>query len=437
MVVASLYTIVDGLFVGRLVGEMALGAVNIVYPYLILQFALTTLIATGGANLVSFYKGAGQEKPAINVFRQSTVLLLAAGLALSFFALTFTEKLCVLLGAEGELLPYAIDYLKYMSVFSSIQTMSMGFGIFLRNDGSPGLAVAASLTASLANIILDYIFIGPFGWGVKGAAIATGIGIAFELLICSIHFICKRGILRLGIPRFHKHEVKKLLTNGMASFLIEFSQSAIIVSYNIAISATLGATGIAAYSIVMYICETFNMILIGITDGAQPLMSYRHGSGEPGQVKFLYKLGRITCIGITIAFFGACVFFGGPLINLFITGTSDVTFLAQEMMRLYFMGYFPIGITMMNILFFQTTEREFKSNLLSIMRCVGFLQVFLFTLPRFLGPIGLYLAFLCGEACNCLVSILMVKLSGKYAGQRRFKTDDDFSEEKMEKSLSS
>lgn len=407
MVVSSLYTVVDGIFVGRGVGDFALGGVNIVFPYIMLVIALTMLVAIGGANLASFHRGRGNDRTANNIFCQAAVLLVAVGAVLTLVAFFFARQVATFLGADEQLLPFAETYLRSMAPFVMVQTIGLGLSIFVRNDGSPNLVMAGTISGALANIVLDYVFIMEWGWGVRGAAIATGLGLILEFAVYLSHFLLRRGMLRLRRPVFSGREVIRLGYNGLASFLMEFCQSAIAISFNMVIISHIGPLGVAAYGVVTYLCSSFNMLLIGITQGAQPIISLNHGRGDVDAVKGIYRLGSIACLLTSGIFIVICLAFGDRLAELFSEGGGELVFLSRRMLAHFCFAYAPIGLALMNILFFQTTEREGRSIIVSLLRCVGFVQVFLLVLPFYWGESGIYWAFLCGETANWLVSAVL------------------------------
>ncbi|MCD7897057.1 MAG: MATE family efflux transporter [Planctomycetaceae bacterium] len=406
MVISCLYTVVDGIFVGRGVGELALGGVNIVFPFIMLVIALTMLVSIGGANLASFHLGRNQPGVANNLFCQSVAYLLGIGVVLWAAAWFFPGPLCRLLGADDALLPYAQAYLQSMAPFVAVQTVALGLAVFVRNDGAPNLAMVGTITGAVANIALDYLFIMVWDWGIEGASIATGIGMVVELAVYGSHFLRQRGALRIRMPVFSLHEAGRLLYNGVSSFLMEFCQSAIAISFNLVIIRHLGAEGVAAYGVVTYICSSFNMTLIGITQGAQPILSFNHGRGDNRAVRHIYRLGSLTAVGTSCVLVAGCFLCGRQVSSLF-SGEAGLVSLAADMLNYFCLAYVPVALTLMNILFFQTTKNEGRSLVISLLRCVGFVQVALFILPRWWGIEGVYWAFLCGEACNWLASAIL------------------------------
>ena len=359
MLVQALYTILDGIIVGRGIGEVALGAVNVVYPFTMLVIALAMLIGVGGANVYSFHKGQGETKKANNLFCQCLAVSAIVGAILALLGFTFRGHLSLFLGANEELLPYAIAYLKWSAPFSFIQMVSFGLSVFVRNDDDPKLAMVGAIFGAVVNAILDIIFILILHYGIEVAAITNGIGMTIELLFYCSHFVRKKGDLRIRKPVFHFGEIKRIFSNGVASALMEFSTAAIIFSFNIAVVHTAGTVGVSAYAIVGYVTSIINMVVLGVIQGAQPLMSFYHGKGEKRSFSHAYKLGIRTNVVASVLLAGVCIFFGKSFVPLFHRGGSiELTELTANILSQYSIAYIAVGLVLMNILFFQTTEKK-------------------------------------------------------------------------------
>jgi putative MATE family efflux protein len=413
MVVSSLYNIIDGIFVGRGVGETALGAINIVFPFIMLEIAIAMLIAIGGANHMSVSKGRGDYGSANNFFLQSIYLLTSISIIINIVVLMFPIAVCRILGADDALLPYARDYIWWIAVFGIIYMPGLGLSIFIRNDNAPHRELVGTLVGTVVNIVLDYLFIMEFGMGIAGAAIATGIGQAVSLFIFMTHFLQQKRILHFTKVKWNSSDIRKILFSGIPFFLMEFCQSAVAFSFNIALMASVGVVGVSYYSIVMYICSMFNMVLIGLTQGAQPIMSFRYGSDEVAVVKTVRRLAVKTALILTTIIYIVIFFFGRSLASVFVPENGELAGMAANMMRYYFLAFFPISITLMNILYFQVTEQSKQSVLLSFLRCVGFIQLFLLILTPVAGTAGIYVSYLFGELCHYLLSWWLMKKSRK------------------------
>ena len=416
MMISSVYIVIDGVFVGQGIGASALASVNIVFPFFFSSMALSLLIAVGGANVYSFYKGRGEAELANNVFCQCFALLAALGLLIAVPAFAFRREVALFLGANSEILPYVIPFLTWAAPFQLLQTLVLGVGIFIRNDESPNLVMAATIAGSILNVILEYIFIMRMHLGIEYTVIANNIAMFLQCVIFGWRFVRKRGQLRLRWPRPQRKDLKSIFSNGVSTFLMELSQSTVAYSFNLALIRTVGTLGVAAYAIVTYIGSIIYSVMIGVSQGAQPLMSLNHGGGDEKTVYRIYKLGIRTNIAASALFLVICLVFGGSMVSLFQSGSTELTHMTSRMLKLLTPGFVMIGVTIMNILYFQTTERYKYSNFVALLRCVGFVQVLLLILVPVLGGDGIYPAFVGGEACNSALSFVLVRKIVRHSG---------------------
>lgn len=409
MLVQALYVILDGVIVGQGIGEIALGAINIVFPFSMVVVALSMLIAVGGANVYSFYRGQGEEDKANNIFCQCLTLAVIIGILLALAGFFFRKDIAIFLGANDQLLHPSIAYLQWAAPFSLIQMVTFGLAVFVRNDDAPKIAMLGAVFGAVINAILDVIFILVLHYGIEVAAITNGIGVSIEFLFYSSHFIRKKGKLRIRKPVLHFEEIKKLLQNGIASSLMEFSVPALTFSYNLVIVKIAGTLGVSAFSIVSYVCSILGMVVMGVTQGVQPLMSFYHGTGEKKKFYHVYSLGIWTNLAASVLLIAVCVIFGGNIAPLFHAGNTQLTELTAHMLRQYPLAYMFIGVTLMNILFFQTMQSNGYATFISFLRCLGFVQVFLLISMFILNAAGIYLTFLAGELCHFIISYILVR----------------------------
>lgn len=427
MVVQALYVILDGIIVGQGIGEIALASINIAFPFTMVIIALAMLIAVGGANVYSFYKGQGAKEKTNSIFSQCFMLCVIVGAVIAIAGSVFRGPLTVALGANEALLPSTLAYMTWVMPFSLLQMLVCFLSVFIRNDEAPRLVMFATVTGAVINALLDVLFILVLRYGIEVAAITNGIGMMIELVFYGIHFARKKGILRITLPRFSFADIKRIFSNGFATFLMEFSLPAVTFSFNLAIIRTVGTLGITAYSIVGYVCAIINMTLVGVTHGAQPLMSLYHGKGDKAAFSHVYRLGVFTNIVVPVVLAGLCVIFSDSIVALFRSGNPELTELTAHIMRLYPLAHVAIGITLMNILYFQATERNAFSALISFLRCIGFIQVFVLASVFLFDGKGLYLAFFAGELCHLIISQMLVK-QAKRSEDKAIKTDAPASE---------
>ncbi|MEG0387749.1 MAG: MATE family efflux transporter, partial [Niameybacter sp.] len=274
MFISSLYTVIDGIFVGQGVGDMALAAVNIVLPFTVILFGLASMFAIGGGSQVSKYIGAGDGDKAVNIFRQVFKFLIILSGIISLVCILFTKQIVGMLGATETLSGLAAEYLRFYAIFCIPNLIGIVLSSFVRNDGRPKLAMISTIMGAITNIILDYLFIFQFGLGIKGAAIATGLGQIVTVAVLVPHFMGKKGYLSFGNIKLNFEELKTFSKIGFPSFFAQASYSVIVLIHNVMLIKYMGETGISAYSIINYITTNTYMVLYGLTLGAQPLISY-------------------------------------------------------------------------------------------------------------------------------------------------------------------
>lgn len=405
MFVSSLYTIIDGIFVGQGVGDNALAAVTIVMPLTIMLFGIATMFAVGGGALVSKNFGAEKDHEGINVFRQVFKFLLIISIAISLVLAIFASPIVSILGATESIKPLASEYLRYYALFCIPNLIGIALNSFVRNDNRPKLAMVSTISGAITNIVLDYVFIFPMAMGIKGAAIATGLGQLVTVSVVMPHFIMKRGKLTFGNVALDKNLIKEFVNVGLPSFFAEAAFSVIVFIQNIVVVNILGEAGLAAYSIINYITTNIYMVLLGLTFGAQPLISYNYGAKNVKNMLEVYRVSNIASIIINIIFTAVCFVFGKNLIGIF-TADSNILEIAYNGLNITNLGFFIVGLNLTTTVYYQAVEVPKYSNLMCILRSVIFLPVSIFFLMKILGVNGVWLSLLVSE----LLSLITVNI---------------------------
>lgn len=407
MCVASLNTIIDGIFLGNGIGNEALSAVNIVMPITIVFFGLATMVSVGGGALVSKYFGAKEDEKAVSIFRQVNIVLLIIGAILSVVFFTGAEYVVKIMGATEKIQPLATEYLRYYSVFAIAGILGLSYNSFLRNDNKPKLAMVATILGTLSNVILNYTFIFVLGLGIKSAAIATGLGQIVSLLIALPHFVLKKGRLTFGKQKIEIDTVKEIFNIGLPSFFAETAFSVIIFVHNIVLVNTLGDLGISTYAIINYLTTSIYMILLGVTLGAQPLISYNYGAKDSEKMITFYKYSNKTSVAIGVVFALVCLFFGKSIIGVF-TNDSQLIDYAYIAVNINNLAYLFIGINLTTTMYYQAIEIPKYSNLICALRSIIVLPVVLIVFSVAFGANGIWISMAISELI--ILTIVSVKL---------------------------
>lgn len=402
MFVSSLYTIVDGIFVGQGVGDSALAAVNIVMPFTIMLFGIATMFAVGGGDLVSKNIGRNNKDKAIKIFRQVFKFLLILSLGISLISIVFSKEIVKILGATDNLVPLASIYLKYYSLFCIPNLIGIALNSFVRNDGRPKLAMVSTLSGAVTNIVLDYIFIFPLELGIKGAAIATGLGQIVTIAILIPHFISNKGILKFGNVRLEKKIIKEFINIGFPSFFAEVSFSIIIFFMNLALVNYGGESSLSSFAIINYITTNIYMVLLGLSFGVQPLLSYNYGAKKSEKMLEFYSITMKTAFIINIVFIGVCFVFGRTIISIF---TSDpvISNIAYIGLNLVNIAFIMVGFNLTSTVYYQAISIPKISNIFCICRSILLLPISLFILSKLLGINGIWISLFVSELLTFII----------------------------------
>ncbi|MGL4736174.1 MAG: MATE family efflux transporter [Cellulosilyticaceae bacterium] len=409
MFISSLYTVIDGIFVGQGVGDLALAAVNIVLPFTVLLFGLASMFAIGGGALVSKNIGAQNRERAVSIFRQVFKFLLIMSSILSITCILFTEQIVTLLGATENLKGLAVEYLRFYAIFCIPNLIGIVLSSFVRNDGKPKLAMISTIAGALTNIVLDYFFIFELGLGIKGAAIATGLGQIVTVSVLLPHFLMKKGYLTFGKEKINLGDLKEFSRIGFPSFFAQASYSVIVLLHNMMIVKFIGEMGISAYSILNYITTNTYMVLYGLTLGVQPLISYNYGKRDGKKMLGFFKITCISSLTISALFVVISFVFGPQLIGIFTTDPM-IADIAYSALRISSVSYFAVGLNLNTLVYFQALEKPKYSNISCMLRSIIYLPVCLIVLYKVLGPNGIWAGSLFAEALTFITIRMMANV---------------------------
>lgn len=409
MFVTSLYTIVDGIFVGKGIGDVGLAAVNMVLPITIMYFGIATMMAVGGGALVSKSFGQQDNVRAQNIFGQTIKFAVIVSFSLSVIALVFARSVMYGIGARDEMLLYSSEYLRFYSIFCSANLIGIVLNSFVRNDGNPRLGMVANIFGAISNIIFDYVFIFNFNWGIKGAALATGVGqiITISILLC--HFLFKKGNLKLKLSSMENKTLKNIVSIGFPSFLGEITFSVIIFFYNIALIVFVGMKGITAFSVINYINANIYMILLGMNFGVQPLISYSFGEKKEQDMLKFYGFSKKFGFVLTLIYVLLSLVWGREIIGVFTTD-AEIINIAYFGLNVTNLAFFILGINLTITVYYQAIEIPKYSNIICLFRSFIFLPISLIVLAKLFGIIGIWVSLIVSEGLSFLFINLMVRV---------------------------
>lgn len=416
MVFNSFYTMVDGGFVSNMVGTTALSAVNISYPLISLVFAIGIMLASGGSAVVAKQMGEGQQLKAKQSYTFIVTCGVVVGIIIAAIGLLFTKEISLLLGANEAIYEYCYDYILYISIFIPFAILQVLFQFFFVTAGKPNLGLILTILGGVANIFLDYLFMGPMNLGIKGAAIATGIGFTIPAVIGLIWFAKKEDrLLCFTKPKFDGKVLFKTCTNGSSEMVSNLAVAVTTFLFNKLMMRYVGEDGVAALTIVLYAQFLFTAVFLGYTSGIAPLFSYNYGAQNEKRLKKLFKL---SIIFITICSVGAYAFsllLAAPVVGLFSEPNSTVYNLAIHGMDLFGISFLFMGFNIFASGLFTSFSNGLISALLSFLRTFVFIILAIMILPEFLDVNGIWLSIPLAEVIALFVSLVfMIKYKKVY-----------------------
>lgn len=382
----SVYTIVDGVFIGHRLGREAMAAAAVAVPLLEILISIGIAVAAGASVLIAARLGSGEEGEARRLFNTAAWMMGGAGVLVAVLGNLFLDPLARLLGATPEVLPQAAAYLWYIITFAPFQLFSFLLGGMVRNDGRPRLAMTAMIVGAASNIVLDYVFMYPLSMGIRGAALATALGPIFSVLILLPHFLRRRGVLYFALCRLRLPDGKGILVCGVPSFVMEFSIGIVTFLYNLAISRHgYGETGLAAYLLIGYLMLILLTLFLGMAEGLQPVFSHFMASGEKEKnlamrrfsAKVFLGIGVVSCV---LIFLGSQWFY-----LLFVPEDRALAAFAASKSVPYFCGFFFTGFNILMVSFWQATRQTSRSLAAALLRSVILPPALVLTLPVLLG----------------------------------------------------
>lgn len=300
LLVNALYNIVDSIFVGRGVGALGLAGVTVNFPVITTFIACVMLIGMGATSLISIRLGQGKEEEAENIIGNALILLLVLGFLVTVFGLIFVEPIVTFFGASQELLPYAAGYLQIILLGSIPMAIGTGMNNFIRAEGNPRTAMNTMLIGTVTNIVLDYVFIFIFKWGIKGAALATIISYCVTSTWVLYYFLSGKSMLKIHRVnlRLKKILVQSILVIGFPTFILQVASSIQHLILNRSLAYYGGDLALAAIGIIMSVTTFLVMPAMGIAQGAQPIIGYNYGAKNFDRVKSTLKLEIVAATAI-------------------------------------------------------------------------------------------------------------------------------------------
>lgn len=409
--VTYLYNVVDGIFVGQGVGSAALGAVNIGVPFITFVVAIAAMFPMGGATVVAIRIGRGDKDGANHAFMTAFSLTVLISILLMAVGMAFSQQIVDLSGAEKlseEMRKMSADYLFYYSAFSIPMLLSTCLSVFVRNDGSPALSFVGMCVGAAANIFLDWLFIFPLNMGVIGAAIASGLGQFFSVLVLLSHFVRKKGKLRIKPFKIDFSLMKKICKRGVPEAVTQLATPVTALCYNIMLANLIGDIGVSTFSVLSFIYSLANAILSGVAQGLQPLWGQCYGKQDTAEMNWYFRCGIIINSILSILIYGALFAFDKPVIRIF-NQDSELVQTASTALPLFILSFIPMALNLIYTAFMFSTKRTAQANTIAICRGIVIKAIAIFLIPVLFGDNAIWIAPFCAEIFTLIVAVILTK----------------------------
>lgn len=412
MWVYSLYTIVDGIFIGKFLGAKEIASVNIVMPFVNFSFALGIMVAVGGGTIIAIRLGENNPKEANRIYSLSTQVFMVLGGLLGSLGIFFPKYMVRILGANDVIANSSASYLFIISFFTLFYLLSYGFEIFIRIEGNPAYSMVCNMAGAVINIVLDYVFIVHFHWGIQGAALATGMAQLGTALSLWWYLIFRAKKLKFKFTKFDLKAVGALCFNGSSEFLTEIATGIVIMAFNINIMRMIGEKGVSAFGIIGYISTLVTMTMIGFSQGLQPVISYNYGAEKYDRIKKILKIGIGAVAVLGISFYLTVNYFSYDIISMFVKNDKTLFALTKEAVNIYSFTYILMGINIIISAYFTAIEDAMISAVLSILRGIIFINTLLYLCPLIFDTKGIWLSAPVNEMITLIFSTLIFMTIG-------------------------
>lgn len=416
-VAASLYNIVDSIFVGQGVGPLAITGLALTMPMMNLSAAFGAMVGAGSAALTSIRLGQGNKAAAENILGNVVLLNVVLGMAIMVFGLVYIDELLYFFGASDQTLPYAREYMRIILYGNTITHLFHGLNNMLRVAGYPKKAMNITLISVALNAVLDALFILGLGWGIAGSAWATVLSQTVSLVLLFAHFMRRDSFLRFRRGAFHFHWdlIKGITTIGMAPFMIQTCACVVVILVNTTLQRYGGDLSIGAYGIANRVAFLFTMVVLGFTQGMQPIVGYNYGARKYDRALKTMWLTVGWSVATTTLGFLVCEIFPHQVVGMFVSedGSGDATALIDASVKGLRILVAMLPIVGFNIVagnFFQHIGKPKRAILLSVSRQLLFIVPLLFFLPPIYGVDGVWYAIPIADFVSTALAAVLLML---------------------------
>lgn len=390
---ASLYNIIDRIFIGQGVGPLAISGLALTFPLMNITAAFGSMVGVGAGAMVSIRLGQHDRKEATRILGNAVMLNIILSVVVAAVCLAFLDPILLSLGGSKETLPYAREFMQIILLGNLFTHLYLGLNNIMRASGYPGKAMATTLITVGVNLALAPVFIFGFHWGIRGAAFATVIAQCIGTIVAVLHFTKIGSFVHFlpGYMKLRKKIIADIVSIGMSNFLMLITASVVVSIVNLVLRKYGGDFAIGAFGIINSIGNLVVMVVIGFTQGMQPIVGYNYGARKIPRVIRAFRLTVTAGVAVTTFGFLLAEIFPRAIASAFTTN-SELIGLTTTGLRLNMVMFPVIGFQVVTSNFFQSIGKAKISIFLSLTRQMLFLIPALFILPGLFGLNGVWLS---------------------------------------------
>ena len=405
----SCYILADTYFIAQAAGTDGVTLLNLCLPIYNLIFAFGSMIGLGAATRYAILRAQGDAR-AQRYFSNAIFSVCILAVPFMLVGIFRPDGLLRLMGGDADIVALGMNYARIFLMFTPFFMCNYVVASFVRNDGDPSLAMVATLSGSLFNVVFDYIFIFPMGLGLPGAALATTISPILSIAVCSAHFIKKSNTITFVRKAPSVRLLAQSCQLGISGFVGELSSGVTTTVFNFLLLRLAGNVAVAAYGVVANFALVATAIFNGVAQGAQPLVSQCYGKNEMAGARKLLLLGCGTALGLAALLYGVVFGYTDVLTALFNSENSALMAeFAHSGMRIYFVGYFFAGCNIVAAGYLGAVNRPAEASITSLCRGMVAIVVCSLVLSALFGMNGVWAAFPVSEAITLALTVFLLK----------------------------
>lgn len=414
----AIYQMVDGMFIGRYVGDMAISAVNLYYPIISLFIAMGVMIGTGGNAVIVRKVGEGRRREAGETFSRVILFTMLIGAICTALCLSFADPIMRLCGATEGNIEYLRPYYMTLSAFAIAILLQSELGILIIGEGKTVVAAVVIMVGGVLNCVLDYLFMHTLDMGIRGAAIATIIGYCSTIAYAVwFYAIARKSSYRLELAKLDLREMGQICFNGSSDMVSNLAQGVTVLFMNHLAYRCYGEVGVSALAVVTYVQVFIMMVFMGFTSAVEPVFSFHYGSGNIEKRQRVYRL----CIKWNLVLGTLCLVlllvFRGPALGIFFAPGTEYYEIAAQGYLFSLPACLLVGINVFGSGMFTAFSNGWISGLLSFSRTFLLLTACLYGMTALFGGTGLWLAWPLAELLSLMVTLVTLR---KYKSRYRF-----------------